>query len=281
VDDGSARDRVVRVEELLGEIESLPGPAGRDKALEMVQALVELYGEGLFRIMDALTDEARTALAEDELVEHLLLVHDLHPRSLEERVLGALAEVQPYLDSHGGGVELVGIEDDVVRLRLQGSCSGCPSSTVTLKLAIEDAIHKAAPDVAEIVAEGVAEPRPQVLQIHLPQAGGPPADSWATAGSLAEVSGGGAVLKQVSGESLLFARLGDSIYAYRPRCPSCGGELGEAALDGTEFECPSCAHRYDAMRAGRCLEEPQLNLEPVPLLTTDAGLVRVALGAAA
>jgi Fe-S cluster biogenesis protein NfuA/nitrite reductase/ring-hydroxylating ferredoxin subunit len=258
---------VARVEGALDAIEADP------RALEAVQAIVELYGEGLRRMVDG-------AGVEDELVEHLLLMHDLHPVPLEERVHTALEEVRPYLDSHGGGVEVLSVEDGVVRLAMQGSCSGCPSSTVTLKLAIEDAIHKACPDVEEIVAEGVVEPaRPQVLQIQLPQAGGAPAagDAWMTAGSMAEVSGGGAVLKRVGGEDVLFARLGDSLYAYRPACPSCDEALGEGTLDRTEFVCPGCGNRYDAMRAGRCLEHPQLNLEPVPLLTTDAGLTRVAV----
>ena len=48
-------------------------------------------------------------------------------------VLQALDEVRPYLDSHGGGVELVEVVDGVVRLRLYGSCNGCPSSTMTLR----------------------------------------------------------------------------------------------------------------------------------------------------
>lgn len=261
---------VPEVERLLGEVEDQP------QALAAVQGVVELYGEGLERIMELLPAEQRAAIAGDELVEHLLLVHDLHPVSLEDRVNDALAEVTPYLESHGGGVELVRVDGGVVRLRLRGSCSGCPSSTVTLKLAIEDAIHKACPDVEEILAEGVAEPRLPKL-IKLPQAGGPPADSWATAGSLAELSGGGAVLKTVSGVQVLFARLGESVYAYRPACPSCGEELGAESLEGAEFVCGSCGHRYDAMRAGRCLDQPQLNLEPVPLLGSDAGLVKVAL----
>lgn len=253
-------DLVARVETALDSIGSDP------RALEAVQAVVELYGEGLRRMTDG-------AGVEDELVAHLLLMHDLHPVPLEERVHTALEEVRPYLDSHGGGVEVLSVEDGVVRLAMQGSCSGCPSSTVTLKLAIEDAIHKACPDVEEIVAEGVAAPvLPKIVK--LPQAGG---RSWTTAGSLAEVSGGGAVLKPIGGEDVLFARLGESLYAYRPACPSCGEQLAADSLDGAEFVCAACGHRYDAMRAGRCLEQPQLNLEPVPLLGTDAGLVKVAL----
>jgi Fe-S cluster biogenesis protein NfuA len=70
--------------------------------------------------------------------------------------------VRPYLESHGGNVELLGIEEGVVRLQLQGSCSGCPSSAVTLKLAVEEAIHKAAPDVTEIVAVDAPAPSPLI-----------------------------------------------------------------------------------------------------------------------
>jgi Fe-S cluster biogenesis protein NfuA len=81
---------------------------------------------------------------------------------LERRVGEALAEVRPYLESHGGNVELLGVDAGVVRIQLQGSCSGCPSSAVTLKLAVEEAIHKAAPDVTEIVAVD-APPAPAPL----------------------------------------------------------------------------------------------------------------------
>jgi Fe-S cluster biogenesis protein NfuA len=105
------------------------------------------------------------ALAGDDVVAHLLLLHGLHPVPLEARVRGALAEVRPYLESHGGNVELLGVDDGVVRLRMQGSCSGCPSSTMTLKLAIEEAIHKAAPDVQDVVAED--EARPALIQLEV------------------------------------------------------------------------------------------------------------------
>ncbi|MEA2442650.1 MAG: hypothetical protein QOH76_4074 [Thermoleophilaceae bacterium] len=262
---------VARVEAAIGEIESQP------KAMEAVQALVEMYGEGLARIVERVDGHA---LLDDDLVTHLLLLHDLHPVPLEERVLGALEEVRPYMESHKGGVELLSIDEGVVRLRLEGSCSGCPSSTMTLKLAIEDAIHKAAPDVDEIVAEGAVEPAPPpLLQIQV--AGQPkPTEGWSTAGSLAELSSGGATVRRVEGEDVLFARIGEARYAYRTPCPGCGASLGGEALEGTEFRCAECGNRYDAIRAGRCLDQPQLQLEPVPLLDTDAGLVKVALRSA-
>jgi Fe-S cluster biogenesis protein NfuA len=143
-----------RAEALLGAIEDDP------RAVEAVQAVVDLYGEALARIV------AGADPVEDELVSHLLLVHDLHPVDIETRCRRALEEVRPYLGSHGGDVELLGVEQGVARLRLAGSCNGCPSSTVTLKNAIEEALMKAAPDLERIDADGVAEPRPQgLLQI--------------------------------------------------------------------------------------------------------------------
>ncbi len=143
-----------------------------------MQALLELYRAGLERIVTQLAahDDGHLAgaLIEDELVAHLLLLHGLHPVALERRVLDALDEVRPYLESHGGDVELLGIEEPVVRLRLRGSCSGCPSSTITLKLAIENAIGKLAPEIGEVIAEQ-APPAPALLQIELAPPGPCPA----------------------------------------------------------------------------------------------------------
>ena len=97
-------------------------------------------------------------LARDDLVGSLLMLHGLHPLDLETRVQQALDSVRPFLRSHGGEVELVGITDGVVRLRMKGSCQGCPSSSETLRNRIEEAIVAAAPDATGIAVEGVAEP---------------------------------------------------------------------------------------------------------------------------
>jgi Fe-S cluster biogenesis protein NfuA len=162
-------ERVARIDALLDEVQALDQP-GRDTATELVGVLLDLYGDGLARIVSS----CEALPVEDELVAHLLLLHGLHPVPLEQRVHGALEEVRPYLAAHGGGVDLLGVDDGVVRLRLEGSCNGCPSSAVTLKLAVEEAIHKAAPDVERIEAEGAAAPS-GLLQIEItcpvPQAG--------------------------------------------------------------------------------------------------------------
>jgi Fe-S cluster biogenesis protein NfuA len=151
MDDAEVRGLVARAEGLLEQLDP--------SATEAVQALVELYGEALARVV------AGADPTEDELLSHLLLVHDLHPVDVETRVRKALDEVRPYLGSHGGDVELLGVAGGVARLRLAGTCNGCPSSTVTLRNAIEEAIMRAAPDLDAIDAEGAAEPQPALVQI--------------------------------------------------------------------------------------------------------------------
>jgi len=282
------RELIGQVEGLLGELESLADPAARDTALETVQAVLELYGSGLERIVESVGPLQATTLASDELVGHLMLLHGLHPVPVEERVRDALEGVRPYLGSHGGDVELIGVVDGVARVRMQGSCEGCPASSMTLKLAIEDAVLKAAPDVDAVEAEeegggGAVSP---LLQIELVRPA-EPEGVWAAAGALPQLAGGGTLLKEIVGEAVLFLRLDDgATYAYRPECPGCAGSLEHGSLDsaglvGAELTCPGCGHRYDVVRAGRCVDAPELHLEPVPLLVDDAGLVRVALRTAA
>jgi Fe-S cluster biogenesis protein NfuA len=155
VESKAVQERVARIETLLDAIGDDP------KAMEAVGTIVELYGEALARML------AGADPTEDELVSHLLLVHDLHPTDVEARVQRALDDVRPYLDSHGGNVELLRIDDGVAHLRLEGTCDGCPSSAVTLKLAIEEAVMRAAPELERIEAEGVAEPKPEPVLVQI------------------------------------------------------------------------------------------------------------------
>jgi Fe-S cluster biogenesis protein NfuA len=154
---------IQRIEELVRKIEAMADPDARATGVELLQSLMELNGAGLERMLEltAETGEAGEALIEgfarDELVRGLLLLYGLHPVALETRVAGALEKVRPYLHSHGGNAELLGVEEGVVRLRLQVSGKSCPSTAKTLKLAIEEAIYEAAPDVAAIEAEGVPD----------------------------------------------------------------------------------------------------------------------------
>lgn len=146
-----------RVEALLAEFASTSDPTTAGRAEELVGLLVDFYGAGLARILELLDEQAVTPLLADKMVAGLLVLHDLHPQSTEERVLAALERVRPYLGSHAGDVEYLGLDPDgTVRLRLAGSCDGCPSSALTVKMAIEKGIEDVAPEVTKVEVEGVA-----------------------------------------------------------------------------------------------------------------------------
>ena len=82
----------------------------------------------------------------------------------------------------------------------------------------------------------------------------------------------------VQGEPLLFCQIAGTYYAYHDHCSSCNASLDGSRLEGTTLICSSCGRQYDIYRAGRCLDTPNLFLEPVPLLVEN-GKVKVALSA--
>jgi Fe-S cluster biogenesis protein NfuA len=166
--DADFQQQMGEIERLIEEIESAPDAHGRTRAVELVTLLMDVHGAGLRRMMDLLAKSgsaegtAVTAFADDPLVASLLLLYGLHPRDLEARVQQALEKARPLLRGHGGDVELISCCDGVVQLRLVGSCHGCPSSTMTLKQTIEEAICEFAPDVQELRVEGAVVAAPPV-----------------------------------------------------------------------------------------------------------------------
>ena len=283
--------RAERIEMLIQEIAEFPDPRARATTEELVQALLDMYGEGLAHILE-LTAQSEASghvlietFTKDDLLSSLFLLHGLHPIDIETRVARALVEVRPYLKSHGGNVELVKVENGVAYLRLEGSCHGCPSSTITLKLAIEEAIYKAAPDLDELRVEGVTDPPPRP---GIPVTFVPPRrrkdvtqtteqdGTWTMLDGLNSLLEGTLKVITVEGEPLLFCQIAGTYYAYHDHCGSCTASLDGSRLEGTTLICSSCGRQYDICRAGRCLDTPNLFLEPVPLLVEN-GKVKVAL----
>jgi Fe-S cluster biogenesis protein NfuA/nitrite reductase/ring-hydroxylating ferredoxin subunit len=280
-----------RIEELLARLRSADGGAAA-AAEELVRLLLGLYGDGLSHIMDALDAEGaaggaiRDRLLADPLVESLLLLHDLHPLDADTRIQRALDRVRPYLGSHAGGVEYLGVgPDGVARLRLEGSCHGCPSSTVTVRLAIEGAVQDAAPEVTEVVVEGMTEPPgPALLQIGTrppdAAAGGPPGSAtgdpgWVSLPAIGPPDGRPAATV-AGGVPIVVCSVRGTLYAYYDACAACGSSLAGGALTDEQLGCPGCGARYDVRSAGRGLDDPERHLDPLPLLTDSHG-IRVAL----
>jgi Fe-S cluster biogenesis protein NfuA/nitrite reductase/ring-hydroxylating ferredoxin subunit len=279
------------------------GTAARERAEELVRLVVDLYGAGLERVLDVvhehghLTDEVLDALAADDLVASLLLVHGLHPYPLETRVEKALDGVRPYLASHGGDVELLAVTGDgVARLRLLGSCDGCPSSSATLTLAVEGAIEAAAPEITTIeveppAAEPAAGPVIPVSALFARVGAATGADrggSWLSVPELVGLPTGGVVRVDAGAIAILACRVDADLFAFADRCARCAGSLDGATLSRrlgagpreVLLRCPHCHAHYDVRRAGACVDaDAQLaHLEPLPLLA-DGATVSVAVPA--
>jgi Fe-S cluster biogenesis protein NfuA/nitrite reductase/ring-hydroxylating ferredoxin subunit len=277
-----------QIEELLGVLTKHgQGPA----AEELVRLLVGLYGDGLTHIMAALQEEGDAAVLDrltgDPLVESLLLLHGLHPLDVDTRIQQALDRVRPYLGSHAGGVHYTGVTDGIARLTLEGNCNGCPSSAVTVQLAIEGAVKDAAPEVTEVVVEGMtaeapAAPAPVLLQIGIrPDAAAAAAPvatdghgSWVT---LAEMGPPSArpVCMTAGDMPILVCSVRGTLYSYQDTCAACGQSMGSGHLAREVLTC-ECGASYDVSRAGRGLSDPALHLDPLPLVTDSQG-VRVAV----
>jgi Fe-S cluster biogenesis protein NfuA len=152
------RDVGDRIERLLDDLRAAVEPRAYDAVEELVRQVTDLYGAGLGRVVELARGSPSALLeqlADDDLVASLLAIHGLHPVPVEDRVEAALQSVRPFLAHHDGDVELLAIDPDLgaVMLRLLGSCDGCPSSAVTLQLAVERAIVEAAPEISRIDVE--------------------------------------------------------------------------------------------------------------------------------
>lgn len=287
---GNVQDVGEHVEHLLGQLHATGDAKVAAAADELVRVLVELYGQGLAHVMELAAQHPGVAeqLADDPLVESLLLVHDLHPVDVDTRVQRALDEVRPYLGSHAGGVEYLGIDGEgVVQLRLEGSCHGCPSSTVTVRLSVEQAVREAAPETTGVRVEGLVEEVPSagLLQIgrRPPEAptrrpyAGVDGDGWA---HLPVPDGSAQRGLSLGGTPVLLCVVDGTPYAYRDECPECGSSLVDGALAGAAIACPGCGRHYDVRLAGAGLDDPSRHLQPLPLLPDlDGDGLRIAVGA--
>ena len=288
---------IQRVEELTAQVEQLPDPLARRISEDLVAAVIEMYGHGLTRIVEILDEAGEDAapisqqLADDGVVGSLMLIHDLYPVPIGERVNEALDNVRPYMESHGGNVELISLEDGVARIRLEGSCDGCPASSSTLELAIKTALDETAPDLLGIEVEGLEQDllNPVIVTgTPLPMAAGgkgdagipppPGASGWYALNGEVDGLGEDALARiEVDGTPIVVAKVEGSLLAYLDSCPSCKGSIAEAELDEGMLTCPGCSRRYFLPRAGRSLDDEKLHLGPVPLLASEDQGVRVAL----
>jgi len=265
-----------RIQELIAQIELLPDPKARKIMQECIQEILSFYGHGLERILNIISNGNRATakdifnnLVEDSFVSGLLLIHDLHPLDLKTRLYQALEKVKPYMDSHGGSVEIVSLEDGVAKLKLSGSCKGCPSSSSTLELGIKQAIEEHCPDLLGLEVEGVA------ASPHREKSSQQKASGWRVIKGVEALPNGTMMAVEIPGLKLIVCRVHNQLYAYRNLCPACDRSFSNGTLAESILSC-QLGHRYDVQHAGICTDDPDLYLDPFPLLEED-GIVKIAM----
>ena len=262
-------------------------PKSRAVAEELKSALEAVHRAGLVTMVRRMRadDAARTVLFElvDDPVVHLLLsLHEIirpDPLTHANRVLES---VRPQLQSHGGDVALVRVEDGTAYVRLEGACNGCSMSSVTLRNLVEQALVEGVPAISavEVLPN---EPSPTLIPIEALRIG--PAsgrDGWAMIGPASGLVDGDVTVCSLTAESgeqaeVIVVSVDHRLSAYRNECAHEAMPLDNAMLDvhnGT-LTCPWHGFCYDAS-SGECLSAPGAQLEQLPLRVDDGGVwVRV------
>lgn len=258
-----------------------------DQAVAELEALVAtLEREGderalmLLELVDAIHRPALELIAAGEaehpVAQAVLAMYDLAP--VDERTLAeeALDEVRPYVESHGGSVELLSVSRGSVHVRMSGACVGCAASSMTLRRGIERALRERLPSFEEVVAEE-GEPLPGGEA--LPRVEGLRRPVFVPAGAVGAIAPGELRATDVEGVSVLLVNLDGEIYAFRNGCAVDGRPLDAGRLDGTVIVCPwhNCA--YDARRGARADGGEGPGIAAVPIAIRD-GSIEVAVNAA-
>ncbi len=147
----------VRMGQIIEELDALDDESVKERVFELLDWVDAFHREAVGRIAGLLPLETLGSLREDPVVDRLMQTYvdeEEEPEDLAATLEDALDEIRPYLHSHGGEMEVLEVSDGVVRLRLMGSCDGCPSSTLTLTQGVEKILKERWPSFRGIEVEG-------------------------------------------------------------------------------------------------------------------------------
>jgi Fe-S cluster biogenesis protein NfuA len=162
------------IEQLIERVTALEDDEARTTALDLLQSLMDLHGAALSRVIEVLSDSGEGGkllgkLNEDPLVCGLLVLYGIHPIALEDRVNRAIEKANTQLQKQSATVELVHAAESRVQVRVRSSGHGCSSSPEKLRSAVEQAIREAAPEIAEIMVDGIPDSNSAFVPVEMIQ----------------------------------------------------------------------------------------------------------------
>ena len=276
-------------DQLIQEFEQHPDEQVREKVFRLLDAVDRLHRPGLVALMQFLESKNLWGIIEqarsDPAIRTLLELYDLMPQTEEQQVQKALDRVRPYIHSHGGEVELLGVKDGIVRVRLAGSCHGCSGSAVTLRRGVEEALKADLPGFKAL--EEVEEPPPPTADPsfisleEVAEALGKPI--FLDAVRLEEVSPGSMKGVMLEAVNVLICNVDGEVYALQNACQGRGLPLDMGELRGETIICRWHGCRYDA-RTGKAIpggddrHMAEVDLELFPVAVTE-DVIQVAVNA--
>ncbi|MGK7961240.1 NifU family protein [Crocosphaera sp.] len=233
------------------------------------KAIETLHKEALTRLIKTVKKEALPALkeaVEDEVVYGLLRYHDLiKPPTppLEQRIEQALETVRPGLKSHHGDVELVAIKlPDTVEVKLVGTCSNCPASTLTMKQGVEQAIKTYCPEITKVISVNHTVTYTGE-KIESPFAASQDA-GWVALARIDEIPNGGILPLEIEGLKLILVRKDETVKGYRNSCMHLAMPLDTGEVEDGVLTCLHHGFKYH-LETGECLTSPGIFLEAYPV----------------
>ena len=161
--DNAVEQAFRRIEELIAALDSISDPAAREPARALLEVVLELHALGLARMTATIAAADGGAallrrLSEDEATRGILLLHGLHPETVEARVGSAVEALRPRFAALGLGLKLVANTAKLARVRVRWISAG-PSQidAVALRGELEAAIIEAAPDLGVLEIDGLDE----------------------------------------------------------------------------------------------------------------------------
>jgi len=284
-------------DQAIAELETLVGTLERDgdeRALMLLQLIDAVHRPGMELLAAGESDHP--------VAQALLAMYDLGPIDERIEVEEALDEIRPYIESHGGGLELLDVDEGVVHVRMSGACNGCAGSALTLRRGVEEILRERYENFREVVAHepegaeqgnGHGAPGSGLLQIE--KVGGPEPSKgsdllqiedlrkpvFEQVATLADLPPGEMAAVETAGGSILLTNVDGEAYAFRNVCPTDGrSPLDGGRLSGSALVCPwhNCA--YDARSGKRIDDRPEApGLAVMPVAIRD-GAVQVAVNVA-
>lgn len=258
-------------------MDHIPDERTREEVFALLEGIDLLHRRGLARLLEQVETLGGDGLLErvvrDPVVASLLELYGLPDEDERPQVERVLETVRPYIESHGGHLDLLSVEDGQVTVRLSGSCQGCPGSAVTLRRVVEEALRSGFPGFRALIDDTLPPPQPVRIQFQPTVLRRP---RWVTVAPVSTLPRGEMVGVWPEGNPVLLVRLGDEVYAHQNGCPPGSAlVLHTGQLDGFTITCPWHGCRYDIRTGKRLDREGKLGVLPVAIQN---GEVRVALG---